>query len=82
MNAPVLDHPTVPFRLFRAAKPYLAMSDDEEDVKRVVRSEKEKRYGDLASISLNEQFYCLSDTKKSKRLSRKSNMQCVFEILV
>lgn len=31
------------FDLFRAAKPYLAMSDDEEDVKRVVRSEKEKR---------------------------------------
>jgi hypothetical protein len=29
---------------FSAPKPYLAMSDDEEDVKRVVRSEKEKRY--------------------------------------
>ncbi|CAF4711940.1 unnamed protein product [Rotaria sp. Silwood2] len=27
-----------------APKPYLAMSDDEEDVKRVVRSEKVKRY--------------------------------------
>ncbi|CAF5102543.1 unnamed protein product, partial [Rotaria sp. Silwood1] len=26
-----------------APKPYLAMSDDEEDVKRVVRSEKAKR---------------------------------------
>ena len=29
---------------FSAPKPYLAVSDDEEDVKRVVRSEKAKRY--------------------------------------
>ena len=41
--ANVISHPR--FLLFRSApKPYLAMSDDEEDVKRVVRSEKTKRY--------------------------------------
>ncbi len=32
------------FVVFSAPKPYLAISDDEEDVKRVVRSEKVKRY--------------------------------------
>jgi hypothetical protein len=39
---------------FSAPKPYLAMSDDEEDVKRVVRSEKEKRYNDSQYILMNE----------------------------
>ncbi|CAF2622741.1 unnamed protein product [Rotaria sp. Silwood2] len=33
-----------------APKPYLAMSDDEEDVKRVVRSEKVKRYEEIEEI--------------------------------
>jgi translation initiation factor 3 subunit C len=51
-----------------APKPYLAVSDDEEDVKRVVRSEKEKRYEEIEEI-----------IKKTKHAMRIRDIGLVFE---
>lgn len=51
-----------------APKPYLAMSDDEEDVKRVVRSEKEKRHEEMEEI-----------IKKTKHAMRIRDIGLVYE---
>ena len=51
-----------------APKPYLAMSDDEEDVKRIARSEKVKRYEEIEEI-----------IKKSKHAMRIRDIGLVYE---
>ncbi|CAF0832422.1 unnamed protein product [Adineta steineri] len=51
-----------------AAKPYLTVSDDEEDVKRVVRSEKVKRYEEIEEI-----------IKKMKHAMRIRDIGLVYE---
>ncbi|CAF1500408.1 unnamed protein product, partial [Didymodactylos carnosus] len=51
-----------------AGKPYVAFSDDEEDVKRVVKSEREKRYDELREI-----------IKKMKNAKRIRDIGLVFE---
>ncbi|CAF3629750.1 unnamed protein product [Rotaria sordida] len=51
-----------------APKPYLAMSDDEEDVKRVVRSEKAKRHEEIEEI-----------IKKTKHAMRIRDIGLVYE---